>query len=727
MGLVPSPAAGVDSASNPGGGTVVSRTPPSVTPPSSRQSIWTALASRAGWSGCRSPSSTPRIARVLISLVPRILAINLGASSSKLALFEGRACLCRADAPLAGPEAGLSLEERLALRRRALDAFLAGQALDPAGLSAVAARGGLLKPLPEYGAYRVDSEMLADLRSERYGSHPAGLSALLAVDLLEARGLGLPVYVVDPVSVDTLWDRARLSGIAGIERSGKHHALNIHAAMQEAARRLGQPLHRLRLVVAHFGSGVSIASVERGRVVDVNDAQLGEGPFSVTRAGTLPLCGVLDLAYSGEPRSVVERRLAREGGLFSYTGSGDLREVEARIEAGDGAALAAWEALLFQSAKYIAAAAGALAGRPDALVLTGALLHSERFRAALRIRSEWLAPTIELPGEQEMEALAEGALAVLEGRAPALDYAEAPAPQSLPPRDMDELLERAAQAPACRYIVAGAGQPELIAALKLCRARGLGGFSLLGNAAEIHALLAQDGLPADAAEVCDSADVVADAIALARGGPGAVLVKGACDSAALLRGVLEALPRAPRPFLSHAALIENPFSGKLVAVTDGGLNPEPDLEAKVRIMLNAAGLLARLGQPRPRVLLAAGMEDKGQSASAVADAREMLARHRAGEWPELRIAGPAGIDAGLCAAAAAAKGLRGEVFGRADVIVAPSLEACNFAVKLAHLYGGRPWAGLLLGGPFPVVLGSRADDAPSRLASFALARLAAAR
>lgn len=658
--------------------------------------------------------------------MPRILVINLGASSSKFALFDGSACLQRADAPLLEPEAGLSLDERLALRRKALEAFLAQSQVDSTSLSAIAARGGLLRPLPDYGAYRVDSSMVDDLRTERYGSHPAGLSALLAMELLAENGLDLPVYVVDPVSVDTLWDRARLSGIAGIERSGKHHALNIHAVMLEAARRLGRPLGGLRLVVAHFGSGVSIASVVRGRVVDVNDAQLGEGPFSVSRAGTLPLHGVLDLAIGAAPRAEVEHRLAREGGLYSYTRSADLREVEARIEAGDGAALAAWEAMLFQSVKYIAAAAGALGARPAAVVLTGALLNSPRFRGALERGVGWIAPVLVLPGEQEMEALAEGVLAVLEGRAPALDYSDALPPQSLPPRDMDELVERAAQAPPCRFIVAGAGQGEIAEALALCRERGIGGFTLLGKAATIAELLRQAGLPEDAADIRESGNVVADAIALAQAQPGSVLVKGAGDSAALLRAMLEALPREPRPFLSHAALIENPFSGKLVAITDGGLNPEPDCEAKVRIMLNAAALLRALGQPRPRVLLAAGMEDKGQGASAVADAREIVRRHRAGEWPGLRIDGPFGIDAGLSAEAAAAKGLSSDISGRADVIVAPSLEACNFAVKLAHMYGGRPWAGLLLGGPFPVVLGSRADDAESRLCSLALARLAAA-
>jgi phosphate butyryltransferase len=204
-----------------------------------------------------------------------------------------------------------------------------------------------------------------------------------------------------------------------------------------------------------------------------------------------------------------------------------------------------------------------------------------------------------------------------------------------------------------------------------------------------------------------------------------VLVKGGCDSARLLRGVLEGLPKEERPFLSHVAMIENPFGGRLLALSDGGLNVDPDCEKKIRILENGARLLRALGHARPRVLLAAGMEDKGQAAPAVADAREILRRHRAGEWPHLLIDGPYGLDVAFSAEAALAKGIKSPLSGRADLVLCPDLESCNFAVKMAALYGQGRWAGVVVGGACAVVIGSRADDAPSRLASLALASIAA--
>jgi butyrate kinase len=174
--------------------------------------------------------------------------------------------------------------------------------------------------------------MLDDLAAERYGAHPASLSALIGADLLREAGAAVPLFVVDPITIDTLWDEARISGMPGILRCGRLHALNTFRRVRQAAALLGRHVHDCDFVVGHFGSGVSIAAVAGGRAVDVNDAQLGEGPFSMTRAGTLPLRAVLELAYGEPDRERLQRRLSREGRLAASPAT-DFREVEKRLDA----------------------------------------------------------------------------------------------------------------------------------------------------------------------------------------------------------------------------------------------------------------------------------------------------------------------------------------------------------------------------------------------------------
>jgi butyrate kinase len=656
----------------------------------------------------------------------QILVINLGAASSKFALFNEAQCVSERTLPLDDAQARLPLKEQQPLRLEHLRLFIGEAGVNARTLAAIAARGGLVKPLASPGVYRVDQTMVEDLLSERFGSHPASLSAPIGYDFAAELGGAVPAYVVDPISTDTLWDEARVSGAPGVERSGRHHALNVRRAARHAAEHLGKPLHACKLVVGHFGSGVSICTVVGGRVVDVNDAQLGEGPFSVARAGTLPLRGVLDLAYAEPERKRLEQRLARASGMCAYVGTSDFREIELLLDAGDPRAHAAYGAMVFQSAKYLAAAAGALGAAPDAVVLTGGLLKSARFAADLAQRVAWLGRIELFPGEDEMAALAEGVLGVLLGRVPSFAYSEAETAAEAPPRDIAELVKRAAQTGVCRFVVAGGHLSEIAETVRYCAKHGIHGFTLVGPRKEIEALMAEQGVALGGVSIVDSSDVVPEAIGIVRREPGSVLVKGNCNTAQLLKSVLDLLPKENRPFLSHIAVIESPAAGRLLAVSDGGLNVDPDRDKKIRIMENAIAAFRALGIKRPHVLLAAGMEDKGQDIPAIVDAREIVKRHRAGEWSDAVIDGPFGFDVALSAEAAAAKGIHSAVAGRADIVVTPNLESCNFAIKGAVFYSGRPWAGLVVGGPFPVIVGSRSDDAMSRVASIALARIIAA-
>jgi phosphotransacetylase len=292
------------------------------------------------------------------------------------------------------------------------------------------------------------------------------------------------------------------------------------------------------------------------------------------------------------------------------------------------------------------------------------------------------------------------------------------------PRDFAEVVRAAAQAAPCSYVVAGGEDESVVEAIELCRAQGIEGFTLVGDLQQIAWLLATRVLDDDV-RIEPSADAVRDALRLCAARPNPVLVKGHCDSATLLGGVLAALPREARPFLSHVTLIPHPSAHKLLALSDAGLNVAPDLRQKAAILQNGLGLLAALGVEQPRVLLAAGMEDRGQPLPAIADARELKRLHDGGRWPEAVVDGPFGLDIGLAPGAVAAKGLGATLGGLADLVVMPNIEAGNFAAKMYGILHGPPWAGLVVGGPYPIVVGSRSDPPESRVASLALARLVA--
>jgi len=227
----------------------------------------------------------------------------------------------------------------------------------------------------------------------------------------------VPAYVVDPPVIDELWPVARLSGLAGVERKSMFHALNQRAAAREAARRIGQEYESLNLIVVHMGGGITAGAHRRGRVVDVNNGLNGDGPFAPERSGGLPVVGVLELLEAGS-FSIEELKVvvARQGGVYSYLGTVDLREVERMIAAGDERARLVRDGMIYQVAKEIGGLAAALDGRVDGIVLTGGLACSAPLVAALKEKVAWIAPVYVQPGEHEIEALIGGALRVLTGQ-----------------------------------------------------------------------------------------------------------------------------------------------------------------------------------------------------------------------------------------------------------------------------------------------------------------------
>lgn len=346
----------------------------------------------------------------------RILAIDTGSTSTKIGLFSNDVALFTKLITHSDEEMlafrGRPVLDQLAFRRQAIEAALSESGCDWKALDAVSGRGGLMRPVAS-GTYAVNEEMLEDLRCARLGEHAANLGAFLA--RLMADSSGARAYVVDPVTVDEWTDVAHLSGTALLPRRCISHALNTKAIARRFARDTGRTYADLRLIVAHLGSGISISAHRDGRMIDGNLAGQ-EGPFSAERCGSQQLLPIVQLCFSGRyTQRELWNALIREGGIYSYLGTRDLREVERRMDDGDSNARLIFDGMAYQIEKQIGAMAAVLTGRVDAILFTGGMAHSERLTESLCSAVEWIAPVRIYPGEDELQALAEGALRVLRG------------------------------------------------------------------------------------------------------------------------------------------------------------------------------------------------------------------------------------------------------------------------------------------------------------------------
>jgi butyrate kinase len=278
----------------------------------------------------------------------------------------------------------------------------------------------VLRPIPS-GTYIVNDRMVEELSSpNKEREHASNLGGLLSRHI--AARAGVPAFIVDPVAVDEFDDIARVSGLPEIERKSLSHALNLKAAARRAAASLGRPYGDLNLVVVHLGGGISVTAHRRGRQIDVNQALDGTGPFAPERSGGLPVGDVVRMCFGRPPYEGLSltyeqmfKKLAGQGGLVAHLGTNNAMEVERRIGAGDEHARLIYEAMAYQIAKEIGAMATVLKGEVDALVMTGALAHSEMLMGWIRERVSWIGPILVFPGEDEMLALAQGALRVLRG------------------------------------------------------------------------------------------------------------------------------------------------------------------------------------------------------------------------------------------------------------------------------------------------------------------------
>ncbi|HNT97062.1 MAG TPA: butyrate kinase [Elusimicrobiales bacterium] len=350
-----------------------------------------------------------------------ILVINPGSTSDEVSYYRGKDLVFHKTVRYSPAELAPYEREKITaqfdLRKKMVLRALQEHGVDPKEMHGVIGRGGLVKPI-EGGVYAVDEALLADLREGVLGDHSSNLGGILAHDI--AGPLGIPSFIADPVVVDELDPLARYSGMPENPRISIFHALNQKRCGRHAARQLGKPYEECRLIIMHGGGGISVGAHRDGRVVDVNNALNGDGPFTPQRSGGVPAGGLVGMCFNGKySRQDMMLKLKGQGGLVAYTGTSDCIALEKYIlngEVKEGAGLdpakisreKAKEAVLamaYQIAKEIGAMACALEGKVDAVVLTGGLAYDKIIVEELKKRVSWIAPVLSYPGGDEMAAL----------------------------------------------------------------------------------------------------------------------------------------------------------------------------------------------------------------------------------------------------------------------------------------------------------------------------------
>lgn len=355
----------------------------------------------------------------------KILVINPGSTSTKLAIYDGEneylTKTLRHSAQEIAPFD--KIVDQYEFRERIISDFLEESGLNIDDFKAVIGRGGLIRPIPS-GVYEVNQDMLDDLKTGKYGEHASSLGGILAYEL--TKDTDIKCFIADPVVVDEMCELARYSGNPEIKRVSIFHALNQKAVALKVAREIGKPYEKLNLVVVHMGGGISIGAHKNGKVIDVNNALDGDGPYSPERSGTLPLCSFIDLCFSGKyTMAQMKKNLKGNGGLISYLSTNDAVEIQKRIIDKDERAELVYKAMIYQISKWIGKMSAPLKGKIDGIVLTGGLAYDNDHVVKWISESVgWLAKIFVYPGGDEEEALAFAALDALNGKRKTMTYSK---------------------------------------------------------------------------------------------------------------------------------------------------------------------------------------------------------------------------------------------------------------------------------------------------------------
>lgn len=352
----------------------------------------------------------------------KILIINPGSTSTKIGVFEDERLLFEETLRHTTEEIAqyATIVDQKDFRKNIITDFLTTKGVSLKDLDVVVGRGGMLKPIPG-GTYPVTDDLLNDLKIGFQGQHASNLGGILAKEMGDS--VGIPSYIVDPVVVDELEPVARYSGVPELPRTSVFHALNQKAVAKRYAKEIGKAYKDLNLIVVHMGGGVSVGAHKNGKVIDVFNALDGDGAFSPERAGGVPSGALVKMCFSGNyTEKEVYKKICGNGGFNAYLGTNDARVVEERMKNGDKKAEEVYAAFIYQVCKNIGAQAAVLEGKVDQIIVTGGIAYSKMVIAEFTKRISWIAPMTVYPGEDELLALAQGALRVLNGEEKAMVY-----------------------------------------------------------------------------------------------------------------------------------------------------------------------------------------------------------------------------------------------------------------------------------------------------------------
>ena len=350
------------------------------------------------------------------------LIINPGSTSTKIGVFEDETLLFEETLRHSTEEIAqyATIVDQKDFRKQIILDLLAKKNFDINSLQVIVGRGGMLKPIPG-GTYAVSDELLEDLKIGKQGQHASNLGGILAREIGDS--IGVPSYIVDPVVVDELMPIARYSGVPELPRTSVFHALNQKAVAKRYAKEKGVSYDSLNLIVVHMGGGVSVGAHEKGRVIDVFNALDGDGAFSPERAGAVPSGALIKMCFSGEyTEKEVYKKIVGNGGFNAYLGTNDMRDVAKMIADGDAHADEVREAFILQVCKNIGSMACVLKGKVDRIIVTGGIAYNKEVVDKMEERAGFIAPFTVYPGEDELLALAQGALRVLNGEEEAMKY-----------------------------------------------------------------------------------------------------------------------------------------------------------------------------------------------------------------------------------------------------------------------------------------------------------------
>ena len=345
----------------------------------------------------------------------KMLIINPGSTSTKIGVYEDTTPILVETLRHSSEEIDkyVNIIDQFEFRKEVILNVLKEKNFDIKELDAIVGRGGLLKPIVS-GTYKVNEVMLKDLKEAIRGQHASNLGAIIASEI--GKELNLPAFIVDPVVVDELEEIARISGMPEIERTSIFHALNQKAVAKRFAKENSKKYEELNLIVAHMGGGVSVGAHMAGKIVDVNNALDGEGPFSPERSGGVPIGDLVKMCFSGKyTQDEIKKKITGKGGFVAYLNTNNAQEVGNAALNGDEKAKLILDAMGYQVAKEIGKCAAVLFGKVDAIILTGGIAYGKYITEYIKERVSFIAPVIIYPGEDELLALAEGTLRVLNG------------------------------------------------------------------------------------------------------------------------------------------------------------------------------------------------------------------------------------------------------------------------------------------------------------------------